>query len=624
MNTAIKNILDELKARKVRKTLAIYVSSALSTIGIIKLFMDVYGLPREVFPIAVTVLTCGIASAFVFAWYHGGLQENPVKKKEVVLQSVFLIVAVAISVRIAGAPRPILLSIDDKSIAVLPFKNMSDNKDDEYFSDGVMEDILTQLCKIGDLKVISRTSVMKYKNTEKTIRDIGEELGVATILEGSVRRSGDRVRIVGQLINAHNDEHVWAETYDREMKDIFAIQSEVAQRIATELKAKLSPDEKQRIEKTLTENIDAYAYYLRGRDYYNHYVKEDNERAIELFKKALELDSTYALAYAGLADAYSQRVQRFSFPEYWADSSIELSKKAIAIDPNIAEPYKALGLAYSQRGWYRKGLDQYYKAVALNPNYAPVVANLGFTNRELGNIQEALPWLRKSIALTPGRASYYYELAMLYLAVASDSIAEHWFRKALELQPDLSYAHVELSKMYLMQGKPELARAQLSDILPKFSDDNYVLTAAGYVELFSGNYQLARKYFEEAIAASSFEAGPSVQLAFTLLKTGHREEGLDMINRSITITQKFLSEGNEDYSLPYVMTSINAIQGKSNEADMWMERAIDGGWVRYRFTLLDPMLANLRDDPRFKEIIGKLKARVNGMRMWVEQQTTTQ
>ena len=487
-----------------------------------------------------------------------------------------------------------------------------------------MEDILTQLSKIGDLKVISRTSVMRYKNTENTIREIGEELGVASILEGSVRRSGDRVRIVGQLINAHNDEHIWAETYDRDMKDIFAIQSEVAQRIALELKAKLSTEEKQRIEKPHTQNTDAYAYYLRGRDYYNHYVKEDNERAIELFKKALELDPTYALPYAGLADAYSQRVQRFSFPEYWADSSIELSKKAIAIDPNIAEPYKALGLAYSQRGWYRKALEQYYKAVALNPNYAPVVANLGFTNRELGNIKEALPWLRKSIALTPGRASYYYELAMLYLAVASDSTAEHWFRKALELQPELSYAHVELSKMYLMQEKPELARAQLGTVLQKFSDDNYVLTAAGYVELFSGNYQLARKYFEEAMAASSFETGPSVQLAYTFLKTGRREEGLDMINRSITVTQKYLSEGNEDYSLPYVMTSIKAIQGKNEEADMWLQRAIDGGWVRYRFTLLDPMLENLRTDERFHEIIGKLKIRVDEQREWVEGQTKTQ
>ena len=130
MKNALKNFIDEIKARKVRKTLAIYVSSALSTIGIIRLFMDVYGLPREVFPIAVTVLTCGIASAFVFAWYHGGLQENPIRRKEIVLHCVFLIVAVAISVRIAGAPRPILLSVDEKSIAVLPFKNMSDSKED--------------------------------------------------------------------------------------------------------------------------------------------------------------------------------------------------------------------------------------------------------------------------------------------------------------------------------------------------------------------------------------------------------------------------------------------------------------------------------------------------------------
>ncbi len=177
----------------------------------------------------------------------------------------------------------------------VPFKNLSDSKEDEYFSDGVTEDIITQLSKIGDLKVISRTSVMRYKASDKNIREIGKELNVATVLEGSVRRLGNEVRIVAQLIDASNDEHLWAETYDKELTKIFSIQSEIAQQIAAALKAKLSPAEKERIEKRPTESLDAYAYYLKGRQYYYRYHRQDNENAIGLFVKALELDPNYAL-----------------------------------------------------------------------------------------------------------------------------------------------------------------------------------------------------------------------------------------------------------------------------------------------------------------------------------------
>jgi len=193
-----------------------------------------------------------------------------------------------------------------KSIAVLPFKSLSDSKEDEYFSDGTTEDIISQLSKIGELKVISRTSAMRFKNTTKSLREIGRELDVATILEGSVRRSGDRVRIVSQLVDTRTDEPLWTETYDRQMSDIFEIQSDVAQKIATELRAQLSPEVKRRMERKPTESLEAYDYYLKGREYYYRYRKQDNEHAIELFKKALELDPDYALAYAGLGDALQE------------------------------------------------------------------------------------------------------------------------------------------------------------------------------------------------------------------------------------------------------------------------------------------------------------------------------
>ena len=234
--------------------------------------------------------------------------------------------------------------VDSKSIAVLPFDNLSPDPENEYFSLGITEDIITQLSKITELRVTSRTSAMRYQDSEKSVREIAQELQVASILEGSVRRVGNQVRITAQLIDPKTDEHLWAETYDREIEDIFAIQSDVAEQIASSLKVELSPEDRARIERKPTENLTAYDYYLKGRDHYYSYSREDNERAIEFFNEALEVDPDYALAHGGLADAYAQRWLWYGFGEGWLDSAIEESNKAVALDPDLAETYQAEGL----------------------------------------------------------------------------------------------------------------------------------------------------------------------------------------------------------------------------------------------------------------------------------------
>ncbi|MCZ6450865.1 MAG: protein kinase, partial [Deltaproteobacteria bacterium] len=234
--------------------------------------------------------------------------------------------------------------VDSKSIAVLPFDNLSPDPENEYFSLGITADIITQLSKISDLRVTSRTSAMRYQDSEKSVREIAQELQVASILEGSVRRVGNQVRITAQLVDAKTDEHLWAETYDREIEDIFAIQSDVAEQIASSLKVELSPEDRARIERKPTENLTAYDYYLKGRDQYYSYSREDNERAIEFFNEALEVDPDYALAHGGLADAYAQRWLWYGFGEEWLDSAIEESNKAVALDPDLAETYQAEGL----------------------------------------------------------------------------------------------------------------------------------------------------------------------------------------------------------------------------------------------------------------------------------------
>ncbi|MEK7250218.1 MAG: tetratricopeptide repeat protein, partial [Bacteroidota bacterium] len=322
-------------------------------------------------------------------------------------------------------PPPQRASANIKTIAVLPFNNMSGNPEDEYLSDGMTEDILTHLGKIADLRVISRTTMMQYKGTKKTLRDIAKELNAGVVLEGSVRRAAGQLRITAQLIDAGSDEHLWAEMYDKEFKQVFVIQSDVAQKIAAALQAKLSPAEKERIEKKPTANMEAYNFYLKGREYASRHKKQDNEIAIDLFKKAITLDSAFALARAELGASYAERYG-FGSEVSWLDSAVAVSKKAIALDGNSAEAYNALAIGYYYNGISDKALEAYRKAVDLNPNYFAAVANIGTHYTDEGRFDEALPWLKKAVVLAPTNPVILTQVSYAYLHLGNFVEGERW------------------------------------------------------------------------------------------------------------------------------------------------------------------------------------------------------
>ncbi len=517
------------------------------------------------------------------------------------------------------------VSADRKSVAVLPFTNMSGDKEDEFFSDGVTEDIIAQISNIGELKVISRTSTMQYKNTTKNIRDIAKELNVATVLEGSVRRADNQVRIVAQLIDAASDKHLWAQTYDKELTQIFVIQSDVARQIASALEAELSPREETQLAKKPTGNIDAYAYYLKGREYYNRYSREDNENAIELFRKALALDADYALAYAGLGDAYSQQVSKFDFPDAWLDSSIAVSNKAISMDPTLAEGYKALGLAYQQRGWLKRSLETYRKAVELNPNYAPAVGNIGWVNGQLGNFDEALRWQKRALALNPVLPYHYIGVGTVYLNLGDYVAAEKWFNKANALQPGLQLLQELLAIVSLVKGEYKECIERLEKVLASDPNDIMTLTLMGYAELRSDNYPRAEDCFAGTVADNSagmhlmgWSVGPT-GLGYVYWKTGRQDEARKMFARSLERDQKALAQGSEESGVMYDLAVINAIQGNKTDAYEWLQKAIDAGWRDSRDAEVDPTLENLRGDDRFKMMMADVNARMDEMRKRVEE-----
>ena len=503
-----------------------------------------------------------------------------------------------------------------KSIAVLPFANLSDNREDEYFSDGVTEDVIAQLAKIADLKVISRTSVMPYKNTKKGLRQIAKELDVEVILEGSVRRSQGRIRIVGQLIDASTDEHIWADTFDRELKDIFEVQSDVAQQIATALKARLSDAEKRQIEKKPTRNLAAYDYYLKGRESSNRLAKESNDNAIVLFKKAVDLDPNFALAYASLADAYSQKVF-YGTPESIWDTSIEIGKKAISLDPTLAEGYQALGYVYQFKGWLHQALEMQQKAVELNPNYARAAGLLGRVLWTVGRLDESLHWVKKYHQLDPTSAVSYRYVADVYTMLENFPEAKRWYEQCLAVDPEYLECIANSMNPYLFEGNKQAVEAieqKLLSVAPNFIG---VLETIRQVELFVGNYEKALEYSKKLQKAQ--EDWLVAEDGYIFMKNGNQAEANKIFSAALKYAEGRIADKSEIWADFMTIGEIHAVQGNKPEAYKWLQRAIDAGFIQYRVLLISPLWESLRGDQQFQQMLTHLKARVEEMRKRAEQ-----
>jgi TolB-like protein/Tfp pilus assembly protein PilF/predicted Ser/Thr protein kinase len=544
-----------------------------------------------------------------------------------------LVAAVATALLLAAAaamvvvqrrtPAPVPADAQAKSIAVLPFENLSADPDNAYFADGITEDVLTQLAKIGDLKVIARTSVMRYKGTDKRVREIAQELGVATILEGSVRREGNRIRIVGQLIEARTERHLWAETYDRELADIFAIQADVAQQIAAALKARLTPADEARIARRPTAVIEAYDLYVRGRERYYRYRKEDNDQAIELFRKALTIDPTFALAQAGLADALSQRSTRFAGSPADLEASGDAARRAVELDPRLPEAHKALALSAVARGHIREAVAENRRAVELSHGAGSVgVGNLGTTLDFLGRFDEALPWIRRSIEVDPTNAAILGPgLGRIYDELGESLPAEATLRKALELNPNLGQAYVHLITVYLRRGRRAEALELARNAMNRIPEDLHVVRMAAVAELLAGNEGRARTLFERVLPAlqgvrlpSIPDAGVETYLASLDTRDGKRTEAKGLLSAAAEADLRLLAGGNDYWLVPFDLACVRAMEGDTDEALRWLERAYQAGWRGWPQASWSPLLAPLRSNERFQALMRRIDEDVADMR----------
>ncbi|MCH8144456.1 MAG: winged helix-turn-helix domain-containing protein [Gemmatimonadetes bacterium] len=367
------------------------------------------------------------------------------------------------------------------SIAVLPFKNLSGDPEQEYFADGITEEIITELSRFRNLFVIAHHSVFTYKGKEVTVQQVARELGVQYVLEGSVRKEGERLRITAQLADATTGHHVWAESYDRDAKDIFAVQEEVTQKIVATVGSgemgQVTRAGQERARRKATDNLEAYDYYLLGLWYKERWTKEDNATARRMVEKAIELDPEFARAYATLAwrHYWDWFFQWSESPAVSADRAFELAKRAVALDPSDAHPRWTLGAMYFwMRHQYEEGVFEYERALALNPNYADVLADWGLVLAFLGRAEEGIGVIENAMRLNPYYPDWY--LWGLGTAFYNAQRYEEAIPALQKVQNHTADTRAYLAASYAQAGRAEEARAEVAEVLeldPEFSSAHW-------------------------------------------------------------------------------------------------------------------------------------------------------
>lgn len=583
----------ELKRRNVFRVGGLYLIAAWLILQVADTMFSFMEVPRWAGRIVLGILALGFPLALVLAWAFevtpeglkrtGELPQDDPRRQAaarrmnlltIVLAAfaiVFIIVdrmlptrsaqdsTTTVASSAAPAPASQTTASPAKSVAVIPFINLSSDKEQEYFSDGLSEELLNLLAKIPELRVAARTSSFQFKGQSTDITEIARKLNVAHVLEGSVRKSGNRVRITVQLVNAQDGYHAWSETFERDLDDIFKVQDEIASGVVRQLRVQLLGNAP--VDRTKPSNTQAYNLYLQGRYFADRRTAPDLEKAVALYEEALQHDPSYARAWAGLADTHiNMGGYGYAPTAESAGKARTAAERALELDANLAEAYVALGRVHLVNDFDWAAADTALKrARELDPGNADIVREAGNVAATLGRLDEAEQLLREALARDPLRAASYNGLGILlqYVGKPMDALAQ--FRRVLELSPQFASAHCSLARVYLDLGKPEEALREAS-LEP-----------------------------EEAWRLSA--------LALTYHALGRKTEA-DASLRDLT--QKYADDA------AFQIAETHAFRGENDLAIQWLERAYrqrDGGMVQiYR----NPMFRGLEQDERFNALLRKL------------------
>lgn len=495
-----------------------------------------------------------------------------------------------------------------RTLAVFPFENISADRSQDYFSAGMTEEISGQLSKMASLQVLSQTAVSRYKDPRANLRKISEELGVGSVVVGSVRQAGSQVRIHVELVDAHNERTLWSEQYDRELKDIFAVQSDVALRIAGALEATLSAAVRERIEKRPTENIEAYQLYLRSQTL-SMGNRQENLEAVQLLEQAMQADPKFAVAQGAMA--YRQTFQSFFDDARYIDLGMETARKALAVDPNVARAHLALAEGYNQKGQATKARLELLKTMELNPNSADAMMNLSAHESDGGHCDESLHWARRGFRLVPNRGNSYYHLGVPLLCIEDDEVTERWLTQGERRFPENMRVQILLSVLDCLRGREQEALARTRKARAASPGDEEVLYLLADLALIKGApdaESLLEHFYKSApdlsggtwILPESFR----VKYAYALARRGGSQRANQLMDEAAKLAKESIQQGNETSRPRLEIASIHAYRGQKAAALEWLQKAYDAGWRDSRAIARDPMFDGVRQEPKFTELIG--------------------
>jgi TolB-like protein/Flp pilus assembly protein TadD len=441
--------------------------------------------------------------------------------------------------------QPPSLSLPDKpSIVVLPFVNMSDDRGQEYFSDGITEDITADLSKISGFFVIARNSAFTYKGKAVKVQEVSREMGVRYVLEGSVRKAGEQVRVTTQLIDGPSGGHVWSERYDRPLTDIFAVQDEIVQQLVTTLRVEVLEAEQERVRRIPTNNLTAYDSLLRAKEYFYGVTKEGTTRARQLCEQAIALDPQYALAYAYLSGAYWQDWLWNPDPQN-PERALALAQQAVALDDTLPEAHTYLGLAYQRKTSYELAIAELERAITLEPNYAEGYAALAGVMSWVGRPAETIVWIEKAMRLNPRYPGWYAShLGVAYRLTGRYAEAIAAQKQSLLRNPSSEYAYGELVSSYVQQWASQLsqdpqtveqAMAAAQRMVALADSSSVAHGALGSVYLYQQQYAQALAEIERAVALNPNIAGYYAALAEVLSRVGRADEALRAAEQALRL-----------------------------------------------------------------------------------------
>jgi len=484
-----------------------------------------------------------------------------------------VVLGVALGLNLGGVRERLLGTSAPRieSIAVLPLENLSGDPEQEYFADGMTEALISDLAQISALRVISRTSVMQYKGARKPLPEIARELNVDAVVEGSVQRAGDRVKITAQLIHAPTDKHLWAQSYERELRDVLALQSEVAQEVAQQIRATLTSQEELRLARSSRVNPEGYEAYLRGKFSFHkrNRDREATDTSIRWFEQAVQLDPESALAHAALAEAYTTRFFSHDPSREWEERAYVHIEKALALDPNLAEAYVARGdLAWTLTNHFphERAIADHRRALELNPNLGDAHFSLGSVYMHIGLLDEAMKEFQTALTLDPQNLDARYRIPRVYLYQQDYEAALGEFER-----------HPELGGVWYWQRAIAL----------------FYLKRTG--EAFAVVDKLRREFPENEDVASTY--------AVLLAAQGRRREAEEQIRVAIRA-----GEGKSHFHhAAYNIASAYALMGRKGEALQWLRRTAEEGLPCYPLFVKDPNLDKLRGDPEFKTFLEEMR-----------------